>query len=221
MTREFDEIRVIFGNSSQKETAMYEAVIEMMKEHYHFNQIKVSDITQRAGIGKGTAYEYFSSKDEIVVKALLYDAFQSMRKVEMYLKGTDGFERKFYWLMEYMEKNIEKVNMLNELLHIKGEQLDKLSPIKDTTCEEKKALVCQYVNTIADYYMEQGVQEGILAESCLQLRRNCLYTQFLGHMVMVMTGYHGGTVSPEKARKFAYQSLVKSLNGWKDFDLDE
>ena len=46
---------------SPKVKALYEAVEELIFENIDVKGIKVSDITERAGIGKGTAYEYFES----------------------------------------------------------------------------------------------------------------------------------------------------------------
>ena len=42
---------------------MYGAVIEMLEEGMDASGMRVSAITERAGIGKGTAYEYFDSKE--------------------------------------------------------------------------------------------------------------------------------------------------------------
>ena len=44
-------------------------MIELVNEGQDLTKLKVGDITAKAGIGKGTAYEYFSSKEEIVEKA--------------------------------------------------------------------------------------------------------------------------------------------------------
>ena len=51
---------------SPKVKALYEAVEELIFENIDVKEIKVSDITERAGIGKGTAYEYFRNKEEII-----------------------------------------------------------------------------------------------------------------------------------------------------------
>lgn len=66
-----DEQKLIH-DPSQKVLAMYQAVIEFINEGCDINTLKVADITGRAGIGKGTAYEYFSSKEEIISSAILY-----------------------------------------------------------------------------------------------------------------------------------------------------
>ena len=41
-----------------KEKAIYQAVIELFEEGADINNLTVAEITARAGIGKGTAYEY-------------------------------------------------------------------------------------------------------------------------------------------------------------------
>lgn len=50
-----------------KVKAMYEAVLDLFASGRELSTLKVSEITARAGIGKGTAYEYFSSKEEMIV----------------------------------------------------------------------------------------------------------------------------------------------------------
>ena len=53
-----------------KVTAMYRAVSTLLREDKDISEMSVSMITGLAGIGKGTAYEYFDSKEEIIVCAL-------------------------------------------------------------------------------------------------------------------------------------------------------
>lgn len=59
-------------NPPEKVLAMYRAVVDLINEGSDIKALKVSDITGRAGIGKGTAYEYFSSKEEIISSSVLY-----------------------------------------------------------------------------------------------------------------------------------------------------
>ena len=57
-----------------KVKALYDAVLELLNENADVNALTVADITKRAGIGKGTAYDYFSCKEEIIAGAIIYDA---------------------------------------------------------------------------------------------------------------------------------------------------
>ena len=67
-----------------KVCGIYKAVIQMLEEGTEAGDIRVSAVTERAGIGKGTAYEYFDSKEEIVTCAILYQ----MRCMFGWLKET-------------------------------------------------------------------------------------------------------------------------------------
>ena len=98
-----DNALLMFDGIAEKELLMYKAVIEMVQENYDINSIKVSDITSRAGIGKGTAYEYFGSKEEIIVKALFYDTYVHILNVEKIMKSDKKFKEKYYQKKNWIE----------------------------------------------------------------------------------------------------------------------
>lgn len=50
----------------QKEIAIYEAVLCLVAQGADLSALKVQQIAEAAGIGKGTVYEYFASKDGIL-----------------------------------------------------------------------------------------------------------------------------------------------------------
>lgn len=55
-----------------KKEKIYAAVLELFKEGSKIKDIKVSDIANKAGIGKGSIYLYFASKDAVIVEAAEY-----------------------------------------------------------------------------------------------------------------------------------------------------
>ncbi|MEX1378058.1 MAG: TetR/AcrR family transcriptional regulator [Eubacteriales bacterium] len=55
-----------------KKEKIYAAVMELFKEGKNIKNIKVSDIADRAGIGKGSIYLHFASKDDVIVEAANY-----------------------------------------------------------------------------------------------------------------------------------------------------
>ena len=93
---------------NEKVLAMYRAVWELIDEGYTVSNMKVADITGRAGIGKGTAYEYFRSKEEIVSEALKYDYFLQYQSLSNRLEEQKSFrgalETCFNWLSETMDR---------------------------------------------------------------------------------------------------------------------
>ena len=88
--------------TNEKVLAMYHAVAALMDEGRNIYNLKVSDITQKAGIGKGTAYEYFRSKEELLAKAICYDfavQFQSLEKeMEEKKRLKDALDSCFDWM---------------------------------------------------------------------------------------------------------------------------
>ena len=55
-----------------KKEKIYDAVMQLILEGRNMKTIKVSEIADRAGIGKGSIYLYFASKDDVIVEAAGY-----------------------------------------------------------------------------------------------------------------------------------------------------
>lgn len=90
----------------EKVLLLYEAVLDLVCSGEDISGIKVSDITTRAGIGKGTAYDYFDSKEEIIVCALLYSMMGIIDKVTEELSTCVGFKAQVEGLFTIIENNI-------------------------------------------------------------------------------------------------------------------
>ena len=61
---------------SPKEIAAFRGLLQLAAGGNCFSNIKVQDIATAAGIGKGTLYEYFSSKEDILSCTVLYTLHQ-------------------------------------------------------------------------------------------------------------------------------------------------
>ena len=101
------------GALPEKVRLLYEAVLAMVTDGWDINRMKVSDITAQAGIGKGTAYEYFSSKEEIIANAVLYDVEMRLAHVLEITKGEGDFAGKFVQILTYMEEVFAKRQVLS------------------------------------------------------------------------------------------------------------
>ena len=84
------------GALPEKVRLLYEAVLAMVTDGWDINRMKVSDITAQAGIGKGTAYEYFSSKEEIIANAVLYDVEMRLAHVLEITKVREILQENLY-----------------------------------------------------------------------------------------------------------------------------
>lgn len=89
---------------SEKEEKMYQAVLTLLSEGKNASNIKVSDITERAGIGKGTAYEYFKSKEELIAKAILCGVISATHEIEERVNQAQGIREKYMEILDWMEE---------------------------------------------------------------------------------------------------------------------
>lgn len=76
---------------SPKETAVFEALFRLIREKHNFSAIKVQDIATEAGMGKGTLYEYFSSKEDILSSAILYALDSALSELDRASRQEDSF----------------------------------------------------------------------------------------------------------------------------------
>lgn len=104
-----------------KVLALYRGVLELLDEGANVNEIKVSDITNKAGIGKGTAYEYFKSREEIIAGALLYDVDRKITEKKEELACHEGFFDKVVYAFDWMERRFREQKVFVRILRLTSE----------------------------------------------------------------------------------------------------
>lgn len=94
---------------SPKVEALYKAVMELLLEGKEIRKMKVSEITERAGIGKGTAYEYFGSREELLFHALNYQHKIWAENICRELSYRSTFMERAEWLFDLIDNIMRKV----------------------------------------------------------------------------------------------------------------
>ncbi len=121
-----------------KVLALYRGVLELLDEGEDVNTIKVSDITAKAGIGKGTAYDYFKSREEIIACALLYDVDQKIEEEEEELARHEGFCEKVIYAFDWMERRFREQKVFVRILRLTTEGSGLSSTILEELQKRKK-----------------------------------------------------------------------------------
>ena len=193
-----DEQKLI-QDPSQKVLAMYQAVIEFINEGCDINTLKVADITGRAGIGKGTAYEYFSSKEEIISSAILY--------------YNRTFQQKINEVMDFIDEHVKEkqgvfflIKMVLESYEIPKNLKDEYERMKQQCCDKEK-------NEIIDCIVEEGVREGLIREENVFLRRAAVETQLSVYFMYRIAAEKKIELDLEadSLREYIYQNILKLL----------
>ena len=69
-------------NLAPKAEALYQAIMALFAEGADKNTLTVAEIARKAGIGKGTVYEYFDNKEEMIAGAIYYFATSSCQRMQ-------------------------------------------------------------------------------------------------------------------------------------------
>lgn len=101
-----------------KEKAIYQAVIELFEEGADINNLTVAEITGKAGIGKGTAYEYFSGKEEMIAKAFFYNGEVFSKQLYEGMCKEKNLSDKIDFVLLAIEQHVPKANCIFRLLHM-------------------------------------------------------------------------------------------------------
>ncbi len=101
-----------------KERAIYQAVLVLFEEGADINNLTVSEITRRAGIGKGTAYEYFSGKEEMIAKAFFYNGELFCRQLYEGICKEKDFYHKVNYVLLAMEQQVARMDCIFRLIHM-------------------------------------------------------------------------------------------------------
>ena len=103
---------------SPKVKAIYEAIVVLFAEGADLNSLTVSEITTRAGIGKGTAYEYFANKEEMIAGALFYGLIQSCEGLEQQMNQKENLYDKMWLLLNNMKEHMGETNCFFRIMHV-------------------------------------------------------------------------------------------------------
>ena len=90
-----------------KRTKIIEAAREVFSEK-DFHDATVSEVAERAKVGKGTVYLYFSSKEELFVEVIRDGIARLVNEVEESIKDISDPSEKIYKLVETVLKFVQR-----------------------------------------------------------------------------------------------------------------
>lgn len=144
---------------------LYQAVISLIEEGVDITAVKVSDITDKAGIGKGTAYDYFDTKEEIIVHAVLFYVEDSLKQMEQHIFEKPSFKERIQYVLDAVDVKTRQgactlrfIHMLYESSQI-GQSLREV--MKMHTSEGNVTEDCPPL-LIVSRMIERGIADGEL-----------------------------------------------------------
>jgi len=190
----------------QKVELMFQAVIEMINEGSDINTMKVQDITKRAGIGKGTAYEYFSSKEELIGKAIDWNLRSEILGLRRNVEAKNTFRDKIYCVLDFMDERVKSRSRLLQMLGAPANSCCISQNMKEALQETRYP---ELIKAFLDDVMQSGVEDGVLNAQGSYYNRN---TSLISQLIMFLAYLRqdeASIVEPvENVKEQIYQNLL-------------
>ena len=167
-----------------KVSQMYAAVIQMLEEGADVAGIHVSDITEKAGIGKGTAYEYFDTKEEIVACAIVYHAQWIFEWLENALKERKSFREQLDFLLDEIEKKDGCKNGFLRFIHMMTNNSEFSRMVREKMISEE--LASHLPGNMFGRILSRGVASGELRDDLpMDYMVYCLFSHLVMYVLAV------------------------------------
>mgnify|MGYP000423535207 CR=1 FL=1 len=111
----------------ERETALYEAALRLIAKGVNPAAMKVQQIADEAGIGKGTVYEYFASKDEILQGMALYCFDTEIARIAVLMEPCTTLQELEDAVMAYLQNTFRQPDGVTYLIGAYGHSAEKRS----------------------------------------------------------------------------------------------
>lgn len=200
--------------TNEKVLAMYQAVAALLDEGRDVHNLKVSDITQKAGIGKGTAYEYFRSKEELLAKAICYDfavQFQCLYKeLEKKNKLKESLDSCFDWMDSHTMSPRMVMQFRNALGIIFSKKADDF--LNDEEPEDHKygkRVTDMIMNRIISVGKEEGTIHPQIPDEMVRLE---VLAKLFAYFVWLQKKEKESESESIQVREYLYESMKRALS---------
>lgn len=193
---------------SEKEKAIYIAIVELMQEGADLNRLTVSEITGRAGIGKGTAYEYFSDKEEMIAKALFYYARELCALLFRLVDREKNLYDKMNRVFLEMEQRLTETDCILRIVHIMYERFGIGKRFRELEKQEGMLLIEEIQKHI---FMEKdGAKKALSEETRIYLVME-IVSRILCYGMMLTHEFYVAEASREKIRDKICRSICREV----------
>lgn len=194
---------------SPKERAVYEAVLAQAAAGVDLSSIKVQQIADAAGMGKGTLYEYFSSREEILLRTVMYCCGQELAMLGAAVEGASGFAdmlgRVADFIAELVTHRVAAYRVVVGMVH---------APSGELSCEAIAPIQARLAQlSMAGYRLAEA--DRLLAEdSTPEYYTEVLYSAMLGYATGLFRLEHDAQLTDQTIaarRDYLQRQVLKAL----------
>ena len=195
---------------TDKELAIFNGVIDLIKRGANIYSVTVSEIAKASGVGKGTIYEYFRTKEEVISKAILYNMKREVEHAIERVEQKNNFKDRYYEALEIIVENFDnKFSTINLLL-----STGNFNELYEYMIDEKQ-LIAAYtskIESIIDRLLLMGYEEGIIAiEESQYYKRMVIISSIAGFINYINNRERYLDIDTQKAMDLCYKMVIKAL----------
>lgn len=149
---------------TEKQKKIFGAVLELAGRGENLYTVKVQDIATAAGVGKGTLYEYFASKEEILVHTMLWCLESELAALRDSVPQGGGFEEDLAALQRYVAERVRQRGGIYRLI-MGGFSAASLPGLAETYKAEVDQRLAEG-RAVKEALIAKGRAEGCIAPGC-------------------------------------------------------
>ncbi|MGN0250047.1 MAG: TetR/AcrR family transcriptional regulator [Oliverpabstia sp.] len=189
---------------------LFDAVIHLLEEGKDAGSLTVSEITEKAGIGKGTAYEYFRSKEEMIARAILYGIFQSFQEIEHRIAGLSSFEKKYLEILNWLEEIYREKGSLAILCQIARDSLQITGALKHEIVNVGYSP--EMIFSHMDYLLFTGEGRTLINSSLsVEIQKCTIFSSFVNFWIYINRNPEISEKDMKSYKKYLYHCLINNL----------
>lgn len=163
---------------------LYDAVIHLMEEGKNLSSLTVAEITEKAGIGKGTAYEYFRSKEEMIARAILYGILRSFEEIEHRIGRLSSFEAKYVEVLNWLEEIFQEKGSLAVLCQVSRDSMQISGALKQEAIDVGYSPEMIFNHMDCLLYDEKG-QNLVDSSLSVEMQKCTIFSSFVNFWVYI------------------------------------
>lgn len=197
---------------SEKEILVFDGIMTLSKEGKKIYNITVQDIANAAGVGKGTLYEYFPSKEDILVNALVYFLSLENHKVGQIAASSVSFKEKVQALYDLIITSFSD-GFAAVSRFATGDGMPDIPKLINDNREYIEKVMTHRSQLIVSI-LQSGVQEGVIS---LGFSKEYIEMAIMANLSCLNSCLHLPNTTAqlcqiEQKKEIAYTLLLKTLN---------
>lgn len=196
-----------------KKELILEAALSLFSDGTNIGSIKVSDIAKKAGVGKGTVYEYFESKDEIFAQSVIH--FTNKQKLIFINSiGEGDFKTEFFNIMNCINSIIASNRPLFGMILLSSHTYKLNTEYEEMIKSEVRKIQIEVVEILSKC-IKKGQIEGIISDKITQKDVTFAFLSIgcvLNHYDAMKDNCLREGMTYAEMVEFCFEKLLKLLN---------